>query len=612
MNKFITFSAFFLLIFTSCENSTEKIMTEAEIKTYSEKFNNTLDSIYEVYVEMSPVRQTYLGIKDRQDEWGISNDSMTQVYYDMTVNDIAFIKNNFDPTKMDKQSALTYRMWLNDKQKGIDNHKWRYHNYPVNQMFGSHTWFPTFLMNVHQITNEADARAWIARVNKMDVKIDELIYNLEVRTEKGILAPKFVYPYVINDCENLIQGFPFDNSDAINPLLADFSKDVNALDSLNEDTKKELITAAENVLIEKFQPSYWRLIEVVKNIETQATEEDGVWKLPNGEAFYKVALERTTTTQMTADEIYEIGMAEVDRIHIEMEKIAEQVGFEGDLYDFFEFMKTDEQFFYPDTEEGKQAYLDKNIELIDAITKRLDELFITKPKAALEVRAVEAFREKSAGIAFYNSAAPDGSRPGYYYVNLSDMKAMPKYEMEALSFHEAIPGHHMQISIAQELENLPKFRTMEAGYTSYSEGWGLYSEYIPKEYGFYTDPYSDFGRLSMELWRACRLVVDAGIHSKKWTRQEGIDFYVENTPAGEPECIKMVERHIVMPSQATAYKIGQLKILELRNESREKLGDKFDIREFHDVVLTNGPVPLNILEELVNEWVESKTEAVEV
>lgn len=612
MNKIITFSAFFLLVFASCQNATEKIMTEEEIKTYSEKFNTTLDSIYEVYVQMSPVRQTYLGIKDRQDEWGVSNDSMTQVYYDMTVNDIAFIKNNFDPAKMEKQAALTYRMWMNDNQQGVDNHKWREHNYPVNQMFGSHTWFPTFLMNVHQITNETDARAWIARVSKMDVKIDELIYSLNSRTEKGIIAPKFVYPYVINDCENLIQGFPFDNSDEINPLLADFSKDVNGLDSLSADTKKELITAAENVLIAKFQPAYLKLIATVKDIETKATTEDGIWKLPNGAEFYKVALERTTTTTMTADEIFNIGMAEVERIHLEMEKIAKQVEFEGDLAAFFEFMKDDEQFYYPDTEAGKQAYLDKNNELIDAMRLKLDDLFLTKPKAKLEVRAVEAFREKSAGIAFYNSAAPDGSRPGYYYVNLYDMKAMPKYEMEALSFHEAIPGHHMQISIAQELEGLPKFRTMEAGYTAYSEGWGLYSEYIPKEIGFYTDPYSDFGRLSMELWRACRLVVDAGIHSKKWTRQEGIDFYVENTPAGEAECVKMVERHIVMPSQATAYKIGQLKILELRNKSRETLGEQFDIRAFHEVVLTNGQVPLNILEELVNEWVESEKAKPEV
>jgi len=606
MSKLNSISIFFLLFIYACTSNSSKLSPEEKIVAESARFNNTLDSIYDVYVQMSPVKQTYLGIKDRQDEWGISSDSMTEVYYNMKVNDVKFITENFKPENLDKQSALTYRMWLNDNQQSIDNHKWKDYDYPVNQMFGSHTWFPTFLMNVHQITNEKDARAWIARVNKMDVKIDELIVQLENRTKKGIVAPKFVYPYVIDDCENLIKGYPFDRSDEINPLLEDFSNDVNALDSLSRETKKALLTEAENAMIAKFQPAYLKLIDVVKEIETKATDEAGVWKLPNGDEYYKVALKQTTTTDMTSDEIYNIGMSEVERIHLEMEKIKAQVGFKGDLNKFFEFMKNDKQFYYANTEEGKKAYLDKNIVLIDGMKARLDELFITKPKARLEVKAVEPFREKSAGVAFYNSAAPDGSRPGFYYVNLYDMKSMPKYEMEALSFHEAIPGHHMQISIAQELKGLPKYRTMEAGYTSYSEGWGLYSEFIPKEIGFYTDPYSDFGRLSMELWRACRLVVDVGIHSKRWTREEGIAFYKKNTSAGLPECTKMVERHIVMPSQATAYKIGQLKILSLREKAKESLGAAFDIREFHDVVLTNGPVPLNILEELVNEWVETK------
>lgn len=602
MTKIATLFTFLVLVFTSCTSNSSK----TDLATESVKFNTALDSIYDVYVKMSPVKQTYLGIKDRQDEWGISNDSMTQVYYDMMVNDVKFISENFKPENLDKQSALTYRMWMNDNKQSIENHKWRDYNYPVNQMFGSHTWFPTFLMNVHQITDEKDARAWIARVNKIDVKIDELIVELENRTKKGIIAPKFVYPYVIDDCENLIKGFPFDRTDEINPLLEDFSNDVNALDSLDKATKKQLLNEAENVMITKFQPAYLKLIAVVKEIEAKATDDAGVWKLPNGDEYYKVALKQTTTTDMTPDEIYEIGMSEVEKIHLEMEKIKEKVGFKGDLYEFFAFMKNDKQFYYPNTAEGKQEYLDKNIVLIDAMKLKLDELFITKPKAKLEVKAVEPFREKSAGEAFYDSPAPDGSRPGYYYVNLYNMNSMPKYEMEALSFHEAIPGHHMQISIAQELKGLPKYRTMEAGYTSYSEGWGLYSEFIPKEIGFYTDPYSDFGRLSMELWRACRLVVDVGIHSKKWTREEGIAFYKKNTSAGLPECTKMVERHIVMPSQATAYKIGQLKILSLREKAKESLGAAFDIKEFHDVVLTNGPVPLNILEELVNDWVESK------
>jgi len=234
---------------------------------------------------------------------------------------------------------------------------------------------------------------------------------------------------------------------------------------------------------------------------------------------------------------------------------------------------------------------------------RLDQLFLTKPKAALKVKAVEAFREKSAGKAFYQQPAPDGSRPGVYYANLYDMDAMPTYQMAALAYHEGLPGHHMQIAIKQELTDIPMFRKF-GGYTAYTEGWGLYSEMIPKEIGLYQDPYSDFGRLAMELWRAVRLVVDTGIHTKQWTREEGIQYYSTNTPNAKSDAVKMVERHIVMPSQATAYKIGMLKIIELREKAKVALGNKFDIREFHDVVLRNGSLPLNVLSQLVNEYIE--------
>lgn len=606
MNKTPLLFSIFLLILVSCDMKSKSELSEETIKIESLKFNTALDSIYDVYVSMSPVSQAYLGIKDNYDQWGLYNDSISEMYHNMAITDMTFVKEQFDINKLDKQSALTYRMWLNDQQDGIVNYKWRYHNYPVNQMFGSHKWFATFLMNVHQITNVKDAEDWIARVSKIDVKIDELVNGLRKRNTKGILAPKFVYPYVIQDCKNLISGYPFEQVEKVNPLLEDFKKDLENIDSLRDETRNQLINNAEIALLKVFQPAYLKLIDVVKETEALATEDAGVWKLPNGEEYYKISLKNTTTTEMTPQDIYDVGMSEIARIHIEMEKIAEKVSFEGDLYDFFDFMKNDKQFYYENTEEGRKAYLDKNVLLIDVMKTRLDELFITKPKAKLEVRKVEPFREKSSGVAFYNSGAPDGSRPGYYYVNLYDMAVMPKYEMEALSFHEAIPGHHMQISIAQELENLPKYRTRDAHYTSYSEGWGLYSEFIPKEIGFYQDPYSDFGRLSMELWRACRLVVDVGIHVKRWTREEAIDFYMDNTSAGEVECTKMVERHVVMPTQATSYKVGQMKILAIRESAKKILGEKFDIREFHEVVLTNGQVPLNILEELVNEWVETK------
>ena len=363
------------------------------------------------------------------------------------------------------------------------------------------------------------------------------------------------------------------------------------------------MSSVEKALLESVKPAYENLIAVVKEIEAQANTKDGAWKFPEGEAFYNNALKRTTTTDLTADEIHNIGLSEVDRIHDEMREIMNKVEFDGTLQEFFVYMRNSEDFVYPQTEEGRQRYLDEATGYIDTMRGRLDELFMTKPKADLIVKAVEPFREQSAGKAFYSQPSMDGSRPGTYYANLYDMASMPTYQMEALAYHEGIPGHHMQIALAQELEGIPTFRKF-GRYTAYSEGWGLYSELLPKEYGFYEDPYSDFGRLAMELWRACRLVVDTGIHSKKWTREEGIDYYVTNTPNAKADAVKMVERHIVMPSQATAYKIGMNKIVELREKAREELGDAFDIREFHDVVLSRGAVPLNILEQFVNDYIE--------
>ena len=282
-----------------------------------------------------------------------------------------------------------------------------------------------------------------------------------------------------------------------------------------------------------------------------------------------------------------------------------QVGFDGSLQEFFQHLQTEPRFTYEDSDAGRDAYLKEATRLIDVMKGELDAVFLTKPKADLEVRRVEAFREKAAGKAFYNRPAPDGSRPGYYYANLYKITDMPKYQMEALAYHEGIPGHHMQIAMAQELEGIPKFRKF-GGYTAYTEGWGLYSEFLPKEMGFYEDPYSDFGRLAMEIWRAARLVVDTGLHDKKWTRQQAIDYLTTNTPNPLNDCVKAIERYIVMPGQATAYKIGMIKIQDLRADAKKRLGDKFDIREYHAVVLDSGPVPLNILEERVNDWVESK------
>lgn len=576
--------------------------TAEQIKSESEKANKLFDDMFMEGVMRSPIYQTYMAIKKDYGKWDDISEAREAEDLELTKLNLEKLKT-LDINKLDGQTKLSYQLLEQQLKDEIADYKWRYHNYPVNQMFGLHSMVPSLLINQHSIKEVSDAEAYISRLNGVKALFVELEKGLNKRFDMGIAAPKFVYPYVISDSLNILKGAPFEG-EGDSTLLADFKRKIAALE-IDAVQKQELIAQAEAALIASVKPAYLGLVDTLKAIEAKADAKDGAWKFPDGEAFFNNALEGTTTTQMTADEIHKVGLSEVERIHNEMREIMTKVGFEGDLPAFFEFMRNDKQFYYPETEEGKQRYLDEAVALIDNMKSRLDELFIVKPKADMIVKAVESFREKSAGKAFYQQPAPDGSRPGIYYANLYRMSDMPTYQMEALAYHEGIPGHHMQIAISQELEGIPMFRKF-GRYTAYTEGWGLYSELIPKEIGLYEDPYSDFGRLAMELWRACRLVVDTGIHAKKWTREQGIDYYVANTPNPKPDAVKMVERHIVMPSQATAYKIGMIKIVELREMAKGKLGDKFSLPEFHDVVLKNGPVPLNVLEDLVNNWIASK------
>ncbi|SFB81811.1 DUF885 domain-containing protein [Pseudoalteromonas denitrificans] len=588
---------------TQTTNSTDKATdTVQTTQTESQKANAFFEESFTREVMRSPVYQSYMGIKKDYDKWDDGSEARTLEDFALTKKDLATL-NAINYDKLDAATKVSYDLMKQNLEDTIADFKWRFHTYPVNQMYGTHSMIPAFLINQHQISNISDAKAYISRLNGVPSVFAQLEEDLEIRAKKGIIAPKFVFPHVIESSKNIIKGAPFESGED-STLLADFKRKVNKLE-VKQSEKDMLISQATKSLESAIKPAYEKLISYIKTLEIRADNKDGAWKFPNGKDFYNNALARTTTTDLTAEKIHNIGLSEVTRIHDEMRIIKDKVGFKGDLKAFMQFMKTDKQFYLPNTEAGKQEYLDGAVNMIDTMKSRLDELFIVKPKADLVVKRVEAFREKAAGKAFYQQPAPDGSRPGYYYANLYDMEAMPTYQMEALAYHEGIPGHHMQIAIAQELEDMPKFRKF-GRYTAYVEGWGLYSEFLPKEMGLYSDPYSDFGRLSMELWRACRLVVDTGIHAMKWTRQEGIDYYVNNTPNATSDGIKMVERHIVMPSQATAYKIGMLKILELRKMAKEKLGNKFDIREFHDVVLKNGPLPLNVLENFVDQYIASK------
>ena len=596
------------VLFTSCKKETtnKEVNNDELVKLESKKLNNWFQENFEKDVADSPMRQTYLGQKtDDYGKWDDISDKAAQKELVKTKERLRYLNDSINIALLNDETLLSFQLAKKGFENSISDFKFRFHSYPVNQMHGRQSEIPAFLINMHEISDTTDARAYISRLKGIRTLFLQLEEGLKTRESKGIVPPKFVFDKVIEDSKNIINGYPFNKSMKESTLLKDFKGKINKLDIANSE-KEVLIKDANNALFKYVKPAYSSLISLLENQQEKASTDDGVWKFPNGAAFYNNALQRTTTTNMTAEEIHQLGLSEVERIHNEMRDIMKVVKFEGSLQDFFQFMRNDEQFYYPTTPEGKKAYINKAVALIDSMKIKLDELFLTKPKADIIVKAVEGFREKSAGKAFYQRGTPDGVRPGRYYANLYDMKSMPSYQMEALAYHEGIPGHHMQISIAQELENIPMFRKL-GGYTAYVEGWGLYNEYLPKEIGMYSDPYSDFGRLAMELWRACRLVVDTGIHAKKWTREDGINYYATNTPNSKSDGVKMVERHIVMASQATAYKIGMNKILDLRENAKKQLGNKFDIREFHDVVLTNGAVPLTTLEDLVNVWVKTKS-----
>ena len=591
-----------VIIVSACSQSSQQYSAN-EIKEASDKANAFFEKSFIQMLDRSPMFQTQLGIKKDYDKWDDQSEAFLQYDLEIAKAELKYLQDSINYDALDHQTSISYKLFKLNLENDINGFKYRHYNYPVNQMFGWHTEVPSLLINMHTISKVKEANDYIVRIKNVPHLFSQVIEGLKIRENEGIVPPQFVFPWAVEAAQNIIKGKPFDNGEP-SALLADFTKKIKSI-GVPENEKDSLINACAIALKDSLQPAYDKLIAFLKDQEKRATTDHGVWKFPDGENFYNFELKNTTTTDLTADEIFNIGKQEVERIHDEMKNIMAKVGFKGSLEEFFKFMKTDDQFYFPNTDKGKQEYLDSATAIIKNMETRLDEIFITKPKAPLEVKRVEVFREKSAGRAFYESASLDGSRPGRYYVNLYNTRNMPKYDMEALAYHEGLPGHHMDRSISQELDNIPQFRKYGM-YTAYVEGWGLYSEYLPKEMGMYQNPYADFGRLSMELFRSCRLVVDCGIHTKKWSRQDGIDYYIKNTPFSERECVRMVERHIVMPSQATAYKIGMLKILELRKKAKEKLGNKFDIKEFHDVVLTSGAVPLNVLEDLVDDWIDSK------
>ncbi len=484
---------------------------------------------------------------------------------------------------------------------GLEAERFRFHNYPLNQMFGAQNNFPSFMESTHQVHDAGDAEDYVTRLSKSGIKFDQVLEGLNHREELGILPPQFVIDKVLEEMRNFVATPAEDN--ILSTALAKKMEEAE----LDAADRRRIATAAKAQIEETVYPAYRRLIAYFEQLDPKVDGNNGVWALPDGDELYRLALKFFTTTDYRPDEIHDLGLREVDRIQAEILDILAAegwdtgAGFEAVMAN----LKGDPRFYYSDTDEGRAQILADYLAIIDEISAGLDRAFDVLPEAEVEVKRIPEFKEKTAPGAYYQRPAMDGSRPGVFYANLYDIKATPTYGMRTLAYHEAVPGHHFQLAIQQQQEDLPFFRRM-IPFTAYSEGWALYAERLAWELGFQDDPYDNVGRLQAELFRAVRLVVDTGIHSQRWSRERAIDYLIANTGIAESDAVSEIERYFVLPGQACAYKVGMMKILELRELAQAELGDAFDLREFHNVVLTNGSMPLTLLERLVREYIDAK------
>lgn len=557
----------------------------------------------------SPTWLTRLARKERYDEYDDLSEEEADRRLQWLADTVDELEANFSYDALDLETRTSWDLWVYQFERAQEAAAFRRGSYIFTQMLGPQASVPQFLIRFHRVDDAADMAAYIERIGGISRAIRQLLVQAQARAQQGVRPPRFGHEGAISQAQKLITGVPFDRIGPDSPLWADAMKKIAALEDdgkVDAETAENLRADTRVALLEAFEPAYTDLIDWLNaDIDFVSAVPQGVGSLPNGPEYYQYRLTMSTTTDLTAEEIHQIGLDEVARIQSEMNVIKDAVGFEGDLQAFFNFTREDPRFVYPNTDEGRQGYIDDSVAYLDFINERLPDYFGILPKADLVVRRVEPFREQDGAPQHYSLGAPDGSRPGVYYAHLSDMSAMPKHLMEAIAYHEGNPGHHMQISIAQESESVPKFRT-QLGFTAYSEGWGLYSELLAKEMGAYEDPYSDFGRLSTEIWRAVRLVVDTGIHAKGWSEEQAIAYFKANSALADGAIKAEVRRYFVWPGQATAYKIGMLKIQELRRRAETALGDRFDIRAFHDTVLGGGALPLGILERRIDEWIAAQ------
>lgn len=590
MKKYISV---WLLIFciSACENVNEKD---------SEKdFNSEIEKIFNDYHEFSmrnyPEWATYQGDNRYNDRLTDNSEAAIRARQDSIIDFLSQIQS-IDPELLTDENSLNYELFISMLQNDTANYKFNNHYMPLTQQWGLHIRFPG-LINSQPLGNYDEFQDYLNRLRGFEKQVQDVIENMRNGIESDIVQPKFLMEQVVNQIENISNKTAENN---VFYLALKNNKD-NLTDEQYSEVSLELLDIIENIMI----PSYNQLRTfIIEEYLPACRTEDGIWSLPHGKLRYSMAIKHHTTLDMTPEEIFNTGMQEIERIKNQMEIVKEKIGYDGTLDEFIAFLRTDPQFYYTDKEKMLADYRI----ILDEMEEKLPQIFGRLPKAEYELKELEEYRAANAPQAYYYSAPEDRSRPAYFYVNTYDLSSRPSYTMTALALHEAVPGHHLQIAIAQEIEGLPWFRRNYSS-TAFVEGWALYAEYLGYETRMYEDKYQEFGALTFEIWRACRLVVDVGLHYKQWTREQAVEFMFKNTPNSELDVRSEIDRYIARPGQALAYKIGELKIRELRKKAEEQLGNDFNLSEFHDIVIKNGAIPLKLLEEIIETYISENSRA---
>ncbi|MBW6533098.1 DUF885 domain-containing protein [Sphingomonas sp. RRHST34] len=562
-----------------------------------------LDQKFDEQLALSPESQTQLGLKTDEDRLDDYTDAAQVRARDLAERQLAELHRRFRPEQLGESARVSYRLFEEQVARDRAAFRFRQLRFPVSTNGSPAGALPVLLINNHRVDTVADARAYIARLRDTERVMREVAATMRLQAAKGIIPNQVNFAPARADALKVVTGAPFD-AGPDSTLLADFRKKVAALDAPAA-TKTQLLADATAALKGPFRQGYTVLIAALDEIAPKATGNYGAWHLPDGAAYYADRLRDSTTTDLSAEQIHQLGLRQVAAIRGEMEAVKRQVGFTGTLEQFFDKVRTDPSLKYPNTAAGREQYLGDARAVIAGVMAAAPRYFRVLPKAPLEVRAVEKWREGTASTAFYNPPSADGTRPGIYYVNLVDMNQTQKVQVAGIAAHEGAPGHHFQIARQQELTDLPKFRKF-GGYGAYMEGWGLYSERLADEMGVYKTPYDRFGMLSLQVWRAIRLVLDTGIHAKRWTRDQAIAYFRTNSSVSDTDTAREVDRYFNWPGQATSYMVGQLKIAELRARAERELGPRFDIRDFHEAVLSQGALPLGVLEEQVDRYIAAK------